>query len=150
MLSYIDPGTGSMLFTILVGILGAAVFGLRTLWVKLRFNFSGGKSEKEDEGTLPIVIFADDKRYWNMFGPICRALDKRGQEAVYMTASPNDPALKETFQHVKCEFIGEGNKAYAKLNMIHADIVLSTTPGLDVYQWKRSKAVKIFLVLNRI
>ena len=142
MFLYIDPGTGSMLFTILVGILGAAVFGLRNLWVKLRFLFSGGKKEKEETGILPFVIFADDKRYWNIFGPICRAFDRRGQEAVYMTASPGDPALSESFEHVRCEFIGEGNRAYAKLNMLHADVLLSTTPGLEVYQWKRSRGVR--------
>ena len=59
-----------------------------------------------------------------------------------MTASPDDPALQEHFDHVKCQFIGEGNKAFARLNLLQADVVLSTTPGLDVYQWKRSKDVR--------
>lgn len=139
---YIDPGTGSMLFTILVGVLGAGIYALRNVFMKLRFLLSGGKQEKMTGSALPFVIFADDKRYWNVFGPICREFDKRGQEVVYMTASPEDPALQEKFEHVKCEFIGEGNKAFAKLNLLSADVMLSTTPGLDVYQWKRSKDVK--------
>ena len=33
---YIDPGTGSMLFTVLIGVLSAAVYGARTLFIRLR------------------------------------------------------------------------------------------------------------------
>ena len=43
------------------------------------------------------------------------------------------------------EFIGVGNKAYAKLNFIEADICLMTTPNLDVFQLKRSKGVKKYV-----
>ena len=142
---YIDPGTGSMLFTILIGVLGAAFYALRGAVMKLRFALSGGTQQKEGSSkTLPYVIFSDDKRYWNIFGPICREFDRRGLSLVYMTASEDDPALSEEFQHVQCQFIGSGNKAFAKLNLLNADILLATTPGLDVYQWKRSKDVKFY------
>lgn len=139
---YIDPGTGSMLFTILVGVLGAGIYALRNVAVKLRFLLSGGSQEKSNGDRIPFAIFTDSKRYWNVFEPICREFEKRGKKLVYMTASPDDPALEEKFQHVECKFIGEGNKAFAKLNLLRADVVLSSTPGLDVYQWKRSKDVK--------
>lgn len=139
---YIDPGTGSMLFTILVGVLGAGIYALRNVFMKLRFLLTGGSKEKTNADEIPFVIFTDSKRYWNVFGPICREFDKRGKKLVYMTASSDDPALEEKFENVKCEFIGEGNKAFAKLNLLNAEIVLSSTPGLDVYQWKRSKSVK--------
>ena len=43
---YIDPGTGSMLFTIVVGLLGTAIFAFRKVFMKLRFYFSGGKQKK--------------------------------------------------------------------------------------------------------
>ena len=42
---YIDPGTGSMLFTILIGVIGAAIYSLRMLLIKIRFKLSGGKVE---------------------------------------------------------------------------------------------------------
>ena len=42
---YIDPGTGSMLFTILIGVIGAGVYSLRMLLIKLRFILGGGKAE---------------------------------------------------------------------------------------------------------
>ncbi len=141
---YIDPGTGSMLFTVLIGVIGAAFYSLRILFIKLRFRISGGKAE-ENRQELPLVIFSDDKRYWNVFEPICRELDRRGTDVAYMTASEDDPALKNAYPHVKAEFIGAGNRAFAKLNFINAAIVLSTTPGLDVYQWKRSKDARYYV-----
>lgn len=142
---YIDPGTGSMLFAILIGIIGALGYLLKEWMVKLRFILSGGKKVETNASQIPYLIFSDDKRYWNVFEPICREFDKRGIDIVYLTASSDDPALTSPLEHVKAEFIGEGNKAFAKLNFINATIVLSTTPGLDVYQWKRSKNVKYYV-----
>lgn len=141
---YIDPGTGSMLFTVLIGIIGAAIYSLRMLWIKIRFTLSGGKIEKNND-KIPFVIFSDDKRYWSIFDPICREMDRRGKDVVYMTASEDDPALNNPYPHVKAEYIGSDNKAFAKLNFLNASIVLSTTPGLDVYQWKRSKEVDYYV-----
>ena len=141
---YIDPGTGSMLFTILIGVLGAAIYALRDSAMKLRFYLTGGKAEKDGAERIPYAIFTDSKRYWNVFEPICDEFEKRGQALVYMTASPDDPALEKPYTHVSCQFVGEGNKAFAKLNMLRADILLSSTPGLDVYQWKRSRDVKFY------
>lgn len=142
---YIDPGTGSMLFAILIGIIGALSYLLKNLLVKLRFILSGGKRVEANADRIPFVIFSDDKRYWNVFEPVCREFDRRGVDIVYMTASPDDPALNSPYEHVKGEFIGEKNKAFAKLNFLNAVIVLSTTPGLDVYQWKRSKKVQYYV-----
>ena len=141
---YIDPGTGSMLFTILIGVIGAAVYSLRMLVIKLRFRLTGGKTKSGTE-KLPFVIFSDDKRYWTVFEPICREMDRRGRDVVYMTASEDDPALKNPYPHVKAQFIGEGNKAFTRLNFLNAAIVLSTTPGLEVYQWKRAKDVQFYV-----
>ena len=136
---YIDPGTGSMLFAILIGLLGALRYMLRTWLVRVRFILSGGKKIDNQQDKLPFVIFSDDKRYWNVFEPLCRELCSRGMKIVYMTESDDDPALSCNIKNFKGEFIGKGNKAFAKLNFLNATILLSTTPGLDVYQWKRSK-----------
>ncbi len=142
---YIDPGTGSMLFAILIGLIGAVGWALKGLFVKLRFLLSGGKYTNQAGKKIPLVIFSDDKRYWSVFEPVCEELDARGFDTVYMTASPDDPALKTTLEHIHPEFIGEGNKAFAKLNFLSANVLLSTTPGLDVYQWKRSKNVDYYV-----
>ena len=140
LLAYIDPGTGSMLFTIILGVVTTGVFVVRGLLIKFKFGFGKGKSAK-DQNKIPYVIFSDSKRYWNVFKPVCDEFEKREIPCVYMTASPDDPALEEAYQYVKPEFIGEGNKAFARLNMMSAGTCLSTTPGLDVLQWKRSKFV---------
>ncbi len=142
---YIDPGTGAMLFAMLTGLIGLAGYFLKGLRVKLRFLLSGGKKAEESSQLIPFVIFSDDKRYWPVFEPICRELDQKGFDITYMTASPDDPALQNEYEHVHAEFIGEGNKAFMRLNFLKATMVLSTTPGLDVYQWKRSKDVKYYV-----
>lgn len=145
MFLYIDPGTGSMLFSILIGVVSTALFFGQRLFMKLKFILSGGKAAKISNSKIPYVIFSDHKRYWNVFKPICDEFEKRGIDIVYWTASPDDPGLSEKYEHVKAEFIGEGNKAFARLNMMNAGICLSTTPGLDVYQWKRSKNVDYYV-----
>ncbi len=144
---YIDPGTGSMLFAILVGTLGVARFAFKGAFVKLKFLLSSGQKTERDNKAAPLVIFSDDRRYWQTFEPVVRELTDRGFEVSYMTASPDDPALRAEYPHFIAQFIGEGNKAFAKLNFLRATIVLATTPGLDVYQWKRSKYVKYYIHL---
>ena len=145
MLYYIDPGTGSMLFTVLIGILSAAVYGLRNFFVKLRFYLHGGNKAAISDERPAFAIFSDDKRYWNIFKPICDEFEKRSTRLVYMTSSPDDPALTEDYTYIDCTFIGKGNQGFAKLNQLKADIVLSTTPSLDVFYWKRSKDVKWYV-----
>lgn len=144
-LLYIDPGTGSMLFAILIGIIGTLGYLVRNWLVKLRFLLSGGKKTDTNTNKLPFVIFSDDKRYWKVFEPVCRELDRRGMDVVYMTASDDDPALNNPYPHIKGEFIGKNNRVFAKMNFINATIVLATTPGLEVYQWKRSKDVQWYV-----
>lgn len=146
MLLYIDPGTGSMLFAILISVIGAVYFSVRTFLVKIKFTLSGGKKVAGDSEKVPIAIFSDDKRYWNVFKPICKELCERGIAVEYLTASADDPALKaEVGEGFKASFLGEGNKAFARLNFYNANILLSTTPGLEVYQWKRSKKIDYYV-----
>ena len=141
---YIDPGTGSMLFSILIGVFSAAFFFLRGLIIKIKYSMVNGKEEKLNDSCLKYVIFSDNKRYWNVFKPICDEFEKRGLDLTYYTASEDDPVLKAGYEHIHAEFIG-GNRIFARLNMLNAKILLSTTPGLDVYQWKRSKNVPYYV-----
>lgn len=76
---------------------------------------------------------------------MCDEMEKRQQPSAYLTASPDDPLLNESYTYVKTEFIGKGNKAFARMNTLKANIVLSSTPGLDVYQWKRSREVSWYV-----
>ena len=138
---YIDPGTGSMLFTVFIGIISAAVYVARAVIIKIKNSVGAGKKIQADKNKIPIVIFSDHKRYFTTFKPICDELDKKGIRTVYMTMSPDDPALETKYENITAEFIGSGNDAFARMNLLNARIVLSTTPSIDVFQWKRSKDV---------
>ena len=45
-LLYIDPGTGSALFTIIIGIAVAAFFAFQALYIKIKSIITGGKNGK--------------------------------------------------------------------------------------------------------
>lgn len=146
MMLYIDPGTGSMMFAIIISIVGFVTYIARVFWVKLKFVITRGRVQKLDSKRIPLLIFAEAKRYWMVFLPIIRELDKREIDIEYWTTSQDDPALtQKDYKHLKAKFIGEGNKAFTKLNMVTADVLVASTPGLGVYQWKRSKFVECYI-----
>jgi len=138
---YIDPGTGSMLFSIVIGLVSVLWFGLRKLYMHLKYRTAG----KTDAKKKDIVIYGEDKRYWTVFKGILDEFEKRKVKVTYLAGSEDDPVLKHKYEFVDTEIIGLGNKAYAKLNFLNAHIVLATTPGLDVFQWKRSKDVDYYV-----
>ena len=145
MLLYIDPGTGSMLFTVMLGLITTLYFFAQKMIVRLKFRISAGKVSEAALAKKKYVIFSDNKNYWNVFKPICDEFEKRKIPVTYWAASEQDQGLQEKYEYVASEFIGEGNKAFSRLNMMSADIVLATTPGLDVLQWKRSKNVRYYV-----
>ena len=138
---YIDPGTGSMLFAVLMGIVTTLVFALQGVMIKLKSKVGTKNVKVDNKNKENLVIFSDHKRYDNVFVPILDELEKRKIKTSFYTMSSDDPVLNKHYEYVKAEFIGEGNTAFAKLNLINAKVVLSTTPGLNVYQWKKSKNV---------
>jgi len=138
---YIDPGTGSMLFSIVIGLVSVIWFGLRKLYIFLKYRTAG----KTDANKKDIVIYGEDKRYWTVFKGILDEFEKRKVRVTYLAGSEDDPLIKQKYEYVDTEIIGLGNKAYAKLNFLNAHIVLATTPGLDVFQWKRSKDVDFYV-----
>ena len=140
--AYLDPGTGSMLLSALIGIVATLFFLLKSLYYKLSGGFLslfGVKIEKKKHG---IVFYSEGKSYWRTFKPVLVALDKKGIQATYLTSSEDDEGLKFQSNTIDCKYIGEGNKAYTQLNMLEADVCVMTTPGLDVLQIQRSKGVK--------
>ena len=145
MFLYIDPATGGMLFTILFGMISAVIYVFRSLILKLKYSIGSDHKKMSVSEKLPIVIFSDHKRYWNVFEPICDELENRGQKTYYYTMSEDDPALEKKYNNITCEYIGNGNKAFSKMNLLKAYLVLSTTPSLDVFQWKRSKDVNYYV-----
>lgn len=140
-LLYIDPGTGSMLFSVFISLFALLYFASRAFFIKLRVIFAGGRKEKKGE-TVPYVVYCEGKQYWNTFKPVVEEFERRGLPLLYLTSAEDDPINDLKLWHVRCEYIGAGNKAFARLNLLEADVCLMTTPGLDVFQLKRSKGVK--------
>jgi hypothetical protein len=136
---YIDPGTGSALFSILIGAAATLYFLGRALIIKLKVVLSGGKAAKDASLLHPFVIYCEGKQYWNVFKPVLDEFENRETGVLYLTSAEDDPVFGSSWRFVKAEFIGEGNRAYARLNMLRAGICLMTTPSLNVYQLKRSK-----------
>jgi hypothetical protein len=139
---YIDPGTGSILFSVLVGAAATLYFLLRALILKLKIILSGGGISSSARYSWKYVIYCEGKQYWNVFKHVIEEFEQNKTELRYLTSAADDPVFDASWEYVKPEFIGEGNKAFAHLNFISAEFVLMTTPGLQVYQLKRSKAVK--------
>lgn len=140
---YIDPGTGSMLFSVFIGVVATFFFLLRAAFLKLQLLVSGRKAlQKRETDRKKFVIYNEGRQYYNIFLPVLQAFERRQVTVDYLTSDPDDPLTKENpFRFVRPEYIGSGNAAFARLNLLTADVVLATTPGLDVYQWKRSKNV---------
>lgn len=144
-LLYIDPGTGSMLFSVLIGAAATLFFLGKAALIKVKLLFTAkknGVSTTADTNFKKYVIYNEGMQYWNTFKPVCDEFEKREIALIYYTSAEKDPCFEQNYKYVKPEFIGEGNMAFVKLNMLSAGFVLMTTPGLQVYQLKRSKNVK--------
>ena len=141
---YIDPGTGSMLFSILIGAAATLFFLGKAAILKLKLLFSAKKNgvATTDTNYKKYVVYNEGMQYWNVFKPVCDEFEKRQIELTYYTSAEKDPCFEQNYKYVKPEFIDEGNMAFVRLNMLSAGVVLMTTPGLQVYQLKRSKNVK--------
>jgi hypothetical protein len=141
---YIDPGTGSMLFSFLTGLAVTLYFFLKNLLLRLKtLTF---RKHKEIVGDKPAFVFySEGGRYWNVFKSIIEEFHRRGIKCSYLTSDLADPGLQFQSEYIQSKFIGEGNKAYHTLNFLEADICITTTPGLDVLQFKRSPGVKHYV-----
>lgn len=143
--AYIDPATGSMLFSVFLGTLTTIFFLLQVLWQKIRMMFSDKKLNNSYDS---FVIYSEGSKYSSVFMPILEEFERREISVTFYTSSIDDIAFKRNFKYVRCEYIGAGNKAYFKLSFLRATICLFTTPNLDVFQLKRSKNVACYCYIG--
>jgi hypothetical protein len=140
--AYLDPGTGSMLLSALVGVAATLLFLLKTLYYRLAGTAHRLRGTRAPRAAGGLVFYSEGSRYWNTFKPVLESLDALGQKALYLTSDPEDPGLSHPLRHGEARYIGKGNRAFAVLNMLEADICVLTTPGLDVLQIRRSPGVR--------
>jgi len=141
--AYLDPGSGSMLFSAVIGIVATLFFVIKGFLFKIIDlpAYIAGAGRKRDK-KRQLVFFSEGPQYWNVFMPVINELVKKGISCTYLSSKENDPGLKYENDLVETKFIGEGNKAMFFMNTLEADLCVATTPGLDVLQLKRSKGVK--------
>lgn len=143
--AYLDPGTGSMLLSVCIGLLSAGYFMAMKLpsLVRSALFKASGKAAKERKH---LVIYGESANYWGTFRPLLEELGRRGKAVEYLTSSENDPCFTAGLPEcITCRYIGTGNTAYTTLNFIKADAMVLTTPGVGVLQIRRSKGVDKYI-----
>ena len=139
---YIDPGTGSMLISALIATLSVVFFALKSKFYLL-FSKKGDKGARLNPNKhYQLIYYSEGSQYWNVFKPLLEEGSRRNISATYLTSDREDPGLEEKIKGVEAIYIGSGREAYYNLNNLNADLVVMTTPGLDVLEIKRSKNVK--------
>ncbi|MDR2942901.1 MAG: CDP-glycerol--glycerophosphate glycerophosphotransferase, partial [Treponema sp.] len=88
---YIDPGTGSALFSILIGAAATVYFLGRALVIKLKVILSGGKAANATSSDYAFVIYNEGKQYWNVFKPVVEEFENRKTALLYLTSAQDDP-----------------------------------------------------------
>ena len=139
-LLYLDPGTGSLLLYAIVGITTTVLFALRGFWYSLRSKIFLGKKGAVKE--MPDLVFqSEGGKYWQVFQPVLKALDKYDIKYGFVTPDKNDPVFTSGLKNVVAINPGKELMTLSYMNRIKAKVVVSTTPQLDVYMLKRSKHV---------
>lgn len=144
--AYLDPGTGSMLLSVLIGLLSSAYFLVRKLPALFRSVLFRATGKGKLLERKHIAIYGETANYWGTFRPLLEEFGRRGEAVEYLTSSENDPCFKADLPNcITCRYIGTGNTAYTTLNFLEADALVLTTPGIDVLQIRRSKGVKKYI-----
>ncbi len=143
--AYLDPGTGSMLLSVFVGLISGAYFLIRKLPAAARSLFFRLTGKTDVLKADKLTFYAESATYWPTFRPVLAELEKAGFHSTYLTSDENDPVFKSGFKCVTARYIGKANTAYTVLGFLQSRVCVLTTPGLDVLQLRRSKGVKKYI-----
>lgn len=137
--AYIDPGTGSALFYVVSGIVISIYFGIRGLYYRL---VEAVFRVRHKEQRCSLAIHCEDPRYEITFLPVIKALVERGIEPTFFTMYQRDASFEPLPDKVTHRSIAPGMVGYAYLNHIEANLLVTTTPQLDVMTFRRSARVR--------
>jgi len=147
-LLYIDPGTGSLLISLLLGFLMTITFSIKNYYYKAMHFFAGKEYKGTNDFSGELVFFSEGKNYWNVFRPVLDELIKQNQKFVYLTADKQDPGLQMDSEYCSSHYLGNINQAFFVLNKLKAKMCVTTTPQLDILTWKRSKNVDHYCYIS--
>lgn len=150
--AYLDPGTGSMLLSVLIGLVSAGYFMVRKIPSLVRQGLFKATGKAKRFPRKHVIIYTEGANYWGTFRPLLEEFGRRGEPVEYLTSAEDDPCFTADLPAcVTCRYIGKGNTAYTTLNFLEADAFVLTTPGIDVLQIRRSKGVRTYIhVLHSI
>lgn len=141
--AYIDPGTGSLLANVLLGVLLTLFFTFKGLIYELIGKLGSKDKSLKLEYPGQIVIFNEGKNYWNVFKTVMLSLVDNSVEFIYLTAGEDDPGLEFCREHnITSRYLGHMSQALFSLRKISAKTLLTTTPQLGILSFKRSDKVE--------
>jgi CDP-glycerol:poly(glycerophosphate) glycerophosphotransferase len=149
--AYLDPGTGSMLLYAIVGIGVTVLFTLKGLFFHLLAIVRGRKGA-ENLATLDadIIFHSEAKQYDHLFVPLLEemSLNTEAERVIaYITQYDRDglPGLPKKIRHFS---ISHGIAGFAALSHVKGNMLVTTTPQLNVMMFKRSPYVKHYCHLT--
>ncbi len=127
--AYLDPGSGAVLVNLLIAGLGALLFSLRGVFLRLI-----GKSDtiqaKEKDEYAEIAILSEGRQYFATFEPIVKALIDSKLDFAYYTLDIEDEILGFESPYMRVRFLGYGALGYHRAAKIKAKHLLCTTPNI--------------------
>jgi hypothetical protein len=136
--AYIDPGTGSALVGVVTAVVVSVYFAVRALYFRIAELVFRARYRHQKCG---LAIHCEDPRYEITFLPVIRSLAERGVELTYFTMYERDGSFEPLPSSVTHRSIAPGMVGYAYLNNLEAEVLVTTTPQLDVMTFRRSKRV---------
>ncbi|HEY0686010.1 MAG TPA: hypothetical protein VGD45_26950 [Steroidobacter sp.] len=143
--AYIDPGTGSALFYVVSGLVVSVYFGVRGLYYRV---LEAIFRIRHKDQRCDLAIHCEDPRYEITFLPVLKELVARGVEPTFFTMYERDDSYEPLPPKVTHRAIAPGMVGYAYLNNIEANMLVTTTPQLDVMTFRRSPRVKHYSILQ--
>ena len=140
-LMYIDPGTGSLLISVLFGIIATILYSIKGLFYRASLAVSASGKKNLADYSDQIVFFSEGKAYWRVYKPVLEEMINKKQKVVYLSAEKDDEGLQISSEFVETHYLGKINQAIFILNRLRAKMCVMTTPQLDVIALKRSKHV---------
>ncbi len=146
--AYLDPGTGSAIMHLLIGIGAAAFFIARGVLYRIRRKTAstgadgttGSADVAQERG---LVLFSEGRDYWLTFKPVIEALIAQGIPFRYLTMDAADPALTIENPLMRSRYLGSNLAAFARVATVEADVMLVTTPNIGCSGYPIPRPTKV-------
>lgn len=91
--AYLDPGTGSMLLSVLIGLVSTGYFMARKLPSFARGVIFKATGKAKRFSRKHVVIYTEGANYWGTFRPLLEEFGRRDEPVEYLTSAEDDPCF---------------------------------------------------------